>query len=113
MSGARAVAGFLLGFGVVTLIVAPAVIWFYPVPDTPGGWCGSGTSHDGYAVTAICQLAFYASLLAAPVVVVSAAGFAPSRLSRVPAAGLTLVGVAPVVLFTWLLYGVKVFCAGS
>lgn len=113
MRGRKTLAGPLLGFGVAVLITAPAVIWLYPVPDIPGGWCGSGASHDGYAVTAVCQLAFYASVLAAPVVVVSAAGVAPPRISRVGVALLTLVGVAPVVLFTWLLYGVKIFCAGS
>ena len=113
MSGGRAVAGFLLGLGIVTLMAAPAVIWLYPVPDIPGGWCGSAANHDGYAVVAVCQTAFVVSLLAAPVVVVSAVAFAPARLSRVGVACLSLVGVAPVVLITWLLVAVKVSCAGS
>jgi hypothetical protein len=52
MNGKRLVAGFLLVFGFVVLIAAPAVIWFYPVPDIPGGWCGSGANHDGYTVVA-------------------------------------------------------------
>jgi len=62
---------------------------------------------------AVCEAAFLASLLAAPVIVVSAPAFAPSGMSRVGVGLLSVVGVAPAVLFTWLLLGVKILCAGS
>jgi len=62
MNGKRLVAGFLLVFGFVVLIAAPAVIWFYPVPDILGGRRVSEANHDGYTVVAVCQVAFLASL---------------------------------------------------
>jgi hypothetical protein len=106
-----ALAVLLVGIGVV--VFAPVVAVFWPNPDIPGGWCGSGADHDGYTVVTVTQLALAASLIAAPIVVAAAAMLPRTRSERVAVAILTALGAAFSVLVVLVMLGYEVGCGGS
>lgn len=106
-----ALAVLLLGFGVLVLAPILAVAW--PIPEIPGGWCGSGANHDGYTVVTVTKAALIATLIAAPSVVAAAAIFPRSRGQRITVAIIAAFFAVISVIIVLAMLGYKVDCGGS
>jgi hypothetical protein len=101
------------GLGVAMQILALLYAWSYPVPTIPGGWCGSGADHSGYAINDRLFVVTCAAFVAGAIVVAAGTAIPERGWARVGTALTTSLWSLLFFGLTWVITTAKLGCWGS